>query len=81
MNTERTPKKPSTDDALLIAKGVNQAIALLDTELGDDRGADYPAMSPHKQFLNRLRYTLLNHLPSEYCAYFLNPSDETTADY
>ena len=74
---DSTTRTSIPDDAFTMAKGMNQAIALLDAELGDDRGATYPAMSHQSKFLNQLRYTLLHHLPSECCDYYNNPSTRT----
>jgi hypothetical protein len=73
---DSTTRTSVTDDALTMAKGMNEAVALLDTELGESKGADSPALSKQTKFLNTLRYALLNHLPSEYCDYYSNPSEE-----
>ena len=63
------PRTTLTNDALTMAQGMNQAIAMLDSELGTDKGADYPFISKQARFMNELRYTLLNKLPPEYDNY------------
>jgi len=76
---DNTTRTSVTDHALTMATGMNEAVALLNTELGEYKGADYSVLSKQNKFLNTLRYALLNHLPSEYCDYYNNPSDKDTS--